>query len=1250
MSSRNGGSPARSRSSRRCSASRRAGRHRSDSGAGECRPGTDGRSLSTSSDFLNSSSSPGSYSDRVQQGIGDPEVFPVPFEANGPKFSSDRRSSTSPSLNRKATFTRVLAALDSADALRPIPPAPSTYTYARDPASDTFRVGTSLSSLVALAPPPVPPPFITPNMPTQSNRALPPPSGPTPDAAGSPPRSGSPTPRARGEQHRYHYDSGHVSSSHVSNESHSFQRIRSNPVLPEKTQGDAPTYPNQGEKAGGGRMRAAILILIGVCIGLAIWPMFVSFLTFRLLHSLHDGADGVDIDSTDYEGVDDDGIRPDGSYGNHMMHNTTDSSSGSNVTNSETALVPPQPTFPPLTFNDLAGLTEAKTELQEVVQFLRDPSKFERLGARLPKGVLLVGPPGTGKTALARAVATEAGVPYFYASGSEFVEIYVGQGARRVRGLFSYARNHSPCIIFLDELDAVGGRRQASAGPGAGNREHDQTLNQLLVEMDGFNQASRIVVLAATNRVDTLDPALLRPGRFDRIVHVSLPDVAARELILQKYLQRVPVELPTESHEGTVSGFSTLVNAGDERANAAQGKSPAPLASPHSRSSSDKREEKDRSSGRFPRSEEGKKEEVGPETYRQRPGPQSGREKAAFSDNTAIGDKEGSEDSEAEHEKKPGLTQVHKDLAKQIAKITPGFSGAELENLVNEAALLAARADKEIVTLQELQEARDKVTMGPARKTRVMSAYQRQLTAYHEAGHAIIAFYLQPYADPIHKATIVSRGSALGFVEQVPLEDRYGHGVAQLEARLCVCMGGRVAERLIFGRDALSNGASSDIETATRMAYVMVTEWGMSEKLGPLSYKVHGRSRRAFISSETANLVEEEVKQLVITAERKAEKLLRRHRKQLREVALQLLEKETLSGEEISEILDPSGSYRTKVERLRTRMQQGEQPSFLQRLVVQLKRGFQWLFLPRDQTEFAAVEADKQLKTQEETEKKNGSTNEAPKKTGDGDDDESGNSRREMQEAAATREAEPHRNDQDRRDRHGDEDHPFADVNEISAKQPQISGATRTGHEDGHSESTTHLRCSRGNVAEGQHCSDLSVEAQVPEPFFPVRKHSHQVGEETGREHFSRYAEVKSLPSNPMVPRGKLDSEAASDGEAKIRLRDGEAGLPHGDLVQDWTHRTPRSVQRHEAFTLEDDFRKKGNSSEREDVFSRGIGRRGAEVQSASLVSQQQCCESGTKNCANSQAREHSRRTKRVQQQWQLTPWGLGLSTITRDE
>ncbi|PFH37945.1 hypothetical protein BESB_002860 [Besnoitia besnoiti] len=923
--------------------------------------------------FFAGDSAPSGEDDAYLAVATPPQTGVASAQSSSPE--SDCAADASVSAVHRAPLGRLLGSQNSDDAFKPIR-AGSSYTYARESETNApYRVRTSLSTLVALAPPSIPPPFITPSMPAHSNRASPPPSGPAPDAAGALPRSDSSSSSPREPQHRHQSASGYPSQSSVSSPSdprQPHQSWASGSALPGQQSGSLP-HDCVGAGRKRGKLRAVVLILIGVCIGLAVWPMFVSFLTFRLLHSFHEG-DSTDLDATDFDGgAEDDGARPpDGSFGSHMRNNTTDTSAGAPNAASDAAIVPRPPTFPPLSFNDLAGLTEAKTELQEVVQFLRDPSKFERLGARLPKGVLLVGPPGTGKTALARAVATEAGVPYFYASGSEFVEIYVGQGARRVRGLFSYARSHSPCIIFLDELDAVGGRRQASAGPGAGNREHDQTLNQLLVEMDGFNQTNRIIVLAATNRVDTLDPALLRPGRFDRVVYVSLPDVAARELILQKYLQRVPVVPPEETLDGqALKSSSGGLNQGDSKQKDGTGEVETTAATsslPRPRPPVDQRNELEKPGADEP--QQGNKNRAPPpQTSRDQAALRRERERVFHSERTAGPAKESGQWYEVPEKKQPILTQVHKDLAKHMAKITPGFSGAELENLVNEAALLAARANKEIVTLQELQEARDKVTMGPARKTRVMSPYQRQLTAYHEAGHAIIAFYLQPYADPIHKATIVSRGSALGFVEQVPLEDRYGHGMAQLEARLCVCMGGRVAERLVFGRDALSNGASSDIETATRMAYVMVTEWGMSEKLGPLSYKVHGRSRRAFISSETASVVEEEVKQLVTTAERKAEKLLRKHRKQLREVALQLLEKETLSGEEISDILDPSGSYRKKVEKLRIRMQQGEQPSFLQRLIVQLKRGFQWLILPRDQSEFAAsVEADKRQEAQEEAE------------------------------------------------------------------------------------------------------------------------------------------------------------------------------------------------------------------------------------------------------------------------------------------
>eukprot|EP00922_Rhytidocystis_sp_ex-Travisia-forbesii_P029111 GHVS01042624.1.p1 GENE.GHVS01042624.1~~GHVS01042624.1.p1 ORF type:complete len:562 (-),score=106.04 GHVS01042624.1:70-1623(-) len=482
-----------------------------------------------------------------------------------------------------------------------------------------------------------------------------------------------------------------------------------------------------------------------------------------------------------------------GSNGNDLMDGR----------NSTSPLPPNNVVFRPVHFSDIAGMDEAKMELSEVVNFLQTPANFTRVGARMPKGVLLVGSPGSGKTMLARAVATEAKVTYLYTSGSEFIEIYVGQGAKRIRELFAHARAKSPCIVFLDELDAVGAKRQGMGAGGGGQREHDQTLNQLLVELDGFNATSGIVVLGATNRIDVLDSALLRPGRFDRIVHVPLPDVAGREKILRKYLDKVQY------------------------------------------------------------------------------------------------DREGVD-------------------VKRIARVTPGFSGAELENLVNEAAILTARVGKLIITKEELLEARDKVSMGPALKSVVMSEAQRRLTAYHEAGHALVALYLMPHADPIHKATIITRGSALGFVEQLQPDNRYGHERQQLEARLAVAMGGRTAEELVFGKGAVSNGASSDIAMATALAYRMVSEWGMSDKLGPLNYNRGGVVRGVLsggggmggLSDESAGLVEREVQWLVKEAQRTAERILRKHRKELDVVAAALLEKETLSGKEIEDLVHPkTGSY-----------------------------------------------------------------------------------------------------------------------------------------------------------------------------------------------------------------------------------------------------------------------------------------------------------------------------------------------------
>eukprot|EP00921_Rhytidocystis_pertsovi_P006833 GHVQ01011555.1.p1 GENE.GHVQ01011555.1~~GHVQ01011555.1.p1 ORF type:complete len:583 (-),score=79.50 GHVQ01011555.1:6806-8554(-) len=511
-----------------------------------------------------------------------------------------------------------------------------------------------------------------------------------------------------------------------------------------------------------------LLFLVGTCFGLALFPLLVTMMSFQYMSEMPSRQ------ATS---------RPDA-----PSMNTTSSS------------LPGPIVFTPVRFSEIAGMDEAKNELTEVVRFLQTPANFTRLGARMPKGVLLVGPPGSGKTMMARAVATEANVPYLYTSGSEFIEIYVGQGAKRIRELFSYARSKAPCILFLDELDAVGGKRQSGMGSG-GQREHDQTLNQLLVELDGFNSTSGIVVLGATNRIDVLDSALLRPGRFDRIVHVPLPDMAGRELIITSYLNKVKYD------------------------------------------------------------------------------------------------------------------RADVDI-KAVARVTPGFSGAELENMINEAAILTARTGKSLIGKDEVMEARDKVTMGPALRSIVMSESQRRLTAYHEAGHALVAYYLSPHADPIHKATIVTRGSALGFVEQMPPDNRYGHERRQLEARLAVAMGGRTAEELVFGKGAVSNGASSDISMATALAYKMVSEWGMSDKLGPLNYNrgllgnMYGARGSAGmeggrLSDESAGLVEKEVKRLVSDAQATAERILRKHRKELDVIALALLEKETLTGKEITELINP---------------------------------------------------------------------------------------------------------------------------------------------------------------------------------------------------------------------------------------------------------------------------------------------------------------------------------------------------------
>jgi cell division protease FtsH len=442
-------------------------------------------------------------------------------------------------------------------------------------------------------------------------------------------------------------------------------------------------------------------------------------------------------------------------------------------------------------FEDVAGIDEAKDELTEIVDFLRDPQKFQRLGGKIPKGCLLVGPPGTGKTLLARAIAGEAGVPFFSISGSDFVEMFVGVGASRVRDMFEQGKKNAPCIIFIDEIDAVG--RSRGAGLGGGNDEREQTLNQLLVEMDGFEANEGVILIAATNRPDVLDNALLRPGRFDRQIVVPNPDIAGRAKILEVHLKKVP--------------------------------------------------------------------------------------------------------------KGPDID------AKIIARGTPGFSGADLANLVNEAALLAARRGKKVVTMRELEEAKDKVMMGAERKSMVMSEEEKKLTAYHESGHAIVAMHM-PGSDPIHKATIIPRGRALGMVMRLPEGDKLSVTRQKMHSDLAVAMGGRVAEELIFGYDQVTSGASSDIQQATRMAKAMVAQWGMSDKVGPV---FHGDEQQEVflgqsttmrsVSGDTQALIDAEVKRIIEEAYERARKTLQDNHDQLEALAQGLLEYETLSGEEIKELL-----------------------------------------------------------------------------------------------------------------------------------------------------------------------------------------------------------------------------------------------------------------------------------------------------------------------------------------------------------
>lgn len=445
-----------------------------------------------------------------------------------------------------------------------------------------------------------------------------------------------------------------------------------------------------------------------------------------------------------------------------------------------------------VTFKDVAGADESKQELEEIVDFLKDPQKFQRLGGKIPKGVLLVGPPGTGKTLLAKAVAGEANVPFFSISGSDFVEMFVGVGASRVRDMFAQAKKNAPCLLFIDEIDAVG--RHRGAGLGGGNDEREQTLNQLLVEMDGFEPNENVILIAATNRPDVLDPALLRPGRFDRQVTVSNPDVKGREAILNVHVRKVPLARDV-------------------------------------------------------------------------------------------------------------------DLS-VVARGTPGFSGADLANLVNEAALLAARRNKRKVTAEDFDNAKDKVLMGSERKSMAMDEQEKKLTAYHEAGHAICSLHVKE-TDPIHKATIIPRGRALGMVQQLPEKDQYSYTRAKMLSRLIICMGGRVSEELKFGYDKVTSGASSDIAAATNLARAMVTEWGMSDVLGPVMYVENsnevflGRSvtQNQNMSEETARLVDSEIKRLVIDAHTEAAKILKENDKELETLAQALMEYETLTGEEIKEVL-----------------------------------------------------------------------------------------------------------------------------------------------------------------------------------------------------------------------------------------------------------------------------------------------------------------------------------------------------------
>jgi len=443
-------------------------------------------------------------------------------------------------------------------------------------------------------------------------------------------------------------------------------------------------------------------------------------------------------------------------------------------------------------FSDVAGVEEAKEEVAELVEFLRDPGKFQKLGGKIPRGVLMVGSPGTGKTLLAKAIAGEAKVPFFTISGSDFVEMFVGVGASRVRDMFEQAKKHAPCIIFIDEIDAVG--RHRGAGLGGGHDEREQTLNQLLVEMDGFEGNEGVIVIAATNRPDVLDPALLRPGRFDRQVTVPLPDVRGREQILKVHMRKVPL-------------------AGDV---------------------------------------------------------------------------------------KPAI----------IARGTPGFSGADLANLVNEAALFAARANEKLVSMSNFERAKDKIMMGAERKSMVMSEDEKKLTAYHEAGHAIVGLSV-PSHDPVYKVSIIPRGRALGVTMFLPEEDRYSYSKERLESQIASMFGGRIAEELVFGAEHVTTGASNDIQRATEIARNMVTKWGLSEKLGPLTYMEeegevflgHSVAQNKHISDETAHIIDEEIRVIIDRNYQRAENILKEQRDKLNNMAEALIKYETIDRDQIDDIM-----------------------------------------------------------------------------------------------------------------------------------------------------------------------------------------------------------------------------------------------------------------------------------------------------------------------------------------------------------